>query len=190
MAKEKRSCWARFCGWRLRRKGWTLDSGPVPEPRAVILGVPHTSFKDFLICYLFYESFDWKAHIMIKKEFFFFPVGWFLRRVGCIPVDRSNPTALVKSLVAEMNKEETFHLAIAPEGTRKATTRWKTGFHFIARQTGVPVYLGYFDWGAKRIGIGEKIELTDDPKADLKRIKEHYAAMHLTGCHPEGFTTD
>ena len=189
MAEHKYSRWARFCGWWLRKKGWIQDSGPVPEKRAIVLGVPHTSFRDFLIAYLFYSSYDWKAHIMIKKEFFFFPLGWFLRKVGCIPVDRSNPTALVKSLITEMNKKETFHLCIAPEGTRKATRRWKSGFHFIARETGVPVYAGYFDWRTKHVGIGEHFDLTDDVKADMKRLQEHYESLHLTGCRPDGYTT-
>lgn len=30
---------------------------------------------------------------MIKKEFFFWPVGVFLRKVGCIPVDRGSAAA-------------------------------------------------------------------------------------------------
>jgi len=189
MAEKKLSCWARFCGWLLRKKGWTRDSDMMPEKRAIVLGVPHTSFKDFIISYLFAASCGKKAHVMIKKEFFFFPVGWFLRRVGCIPVDRSNPTAMIRSLIEEMNKVEEFHLAIAPEGTRKAVKRWKAGFHLIAKETGVPVYAGYFDWGTRHVGIGERFEITDDPKADLKRLQEHYESLHLKGRHPEGYVT-
>ena len=86
-------------------------------------------------------------------------------------------------------KAKTLHLAIAPEGTRKAVKRWKTGFHTIAREVGCPVYLGYFDWGTKRVGRGEKFELTDDPKADMKRIQEIYEDMHMVGKHPEGYVT-
>lgn len=189
MAKEKLSCWSRFCGWRLRRKGWTVDSGPVPEKRAIILGVPHTSFRDFIISYLFYTSLGAKAHVMIKKEFFFFPVGWFLRKVGCIPVDRSNAAALVKSIIREMNSVDQFHLAIAPEGTRKATKRWKAGFHLIARETGVPVYAGYFDWKTRHVGIGKPFPLTDDVNADMKRLQAYYESLGLGGCHPEGYIT-
>ena len=187
--KQKLSRKARFCAWLLRKKGWTCDSGLIPEKRAIVLGVPHTSFKDFIIAYQFYTSLDGVAHVMIKKEFFFFPVGWFLRRVGCIPLDRSNSAALVKSLIEEMNKAEQFHLAIAPEGTRKPVKRWKAGFHLIARETGVPVYAGYYDWGTKHVGIGERFELTDDPKADLLRLQAHYETLHLKGRNPEGYIT-
>ena len=182
-----RPCWAKFCGWLLRRLGWKSDSGPVPEKKAVILGVPHTSIRDFLISYLFYTQYGKVAHIMIKKEFFFWPMGAILRACGAVPVDRESPTAMVRSLIHEMESVEEFHLAIAPEGTRKATKRWKTGFHLIARQTGAVVYLGYYDWGRKRIGVGEPIELTDDVKGDMQRIYDHYRPMDLQGKHKDGF---
>lgn len=88
-----------------------------------------------------------------------------------------------------MNRVEYFHLAIAPEGTRKPIKHWKTGFHTIAKQTNCPVYLGYFDWKTKRIGRGEKVELTDDAKADMARIQNIYEEMKLTGKHPDRYIT-
>ena len=179
--------WARFCGWLLRRMGWTSASGPVTDSKAIILGVPHTSVWDFLVSYLFYTQFGKVAHIMIKKEFFFWPLGGILRACGAVPVDRSNPGTLVRSLITEMEKENEFHLALAPEGTRKAVTRWKTGFHLIARETGATVYLGYFDWGRKIISIGKPFEITDDAKADMQRLYDHYRPMGLEGFHKDGF---
>ncbi len=182
--------WARFCGWALKRLGWTTVGGPVPENKAVILGVPHTSAMDFVISYLFYTQFGaQKAKVMIKKEFFFWPFGPLLRKMGAVPVDRSNAASMVKSLIGEMEGEDTFILAIAPEGTRKATKRWKTGYHLIAKAVGCPVYLGYFDWGRKRVSAGEKVELTDDARADTERIQAIYEGMRLQGKHPEGYTT-
>lgn len=182
--------WARFCGWCLRKLGWETVGGPMPEKKAIVLGVPHTSIWDFLISYLFYTQFGKVAHVMIKKEFFFWPLGSLLRACGCIPVDRSNATSLVKSLITEMGQDdEEFHLAIAPEGTRKPVKRWKTGFHLIAKETGAAVYAGFFDWGRKQVGCGEKIELTDDARADMERIQAHYESLGLTGKHPEGYVT-
>ena len=92
-------------------------------------------------------------------------------------------------MIDAMNKAEKMHLAIAPEGTRQLTEKWKTGFHTIAKACDVPVYLGYFDWGRKQISRGEGIELTDDAQADLKRIRQIYKEMGLKGKHPELFTT-
>ncbi len=181
--------WRKFCGFLLRSMGWTAVGTPVPEDKCVILGVPHTSGWDFVISYLYYTSVGGKAYVMIAKEFFWWPLGPILKGLGAIPVDRKNATSLVLSVIHEMNKAKKLHLAIAPEGTRKAVKRWKTGFHTIATEVGCPVYLGYFDWKTKRVGRGEKFELTSDAKADMKRIQEIYESMHMEGKHPEGYVT-
>lgn len=181
--------WSRFCGWCLKKLGWEAVGGPPPEPKAVILGVPHTSMADFVVAYLFYTSLGEVGHVMIKKELFFWPLGPILRSMGCIPVDRSNSANLVKSLISEMEQDSFFKLAIAPEGTRKPVKRWKAGGIVIAREAGVPVYAGYFDWGTRRVSCGEKFPLTDDPKADIRRLQEYYENLHLTGKHPEKYIT-
>lgn len=157
------------------------------EQKAIVLGVPHTTMLDFLVSYLFYTQYGKVAHIMIKKEFFFWPLGWLLRTLGAVPVDRKSPAATVKSLIRLMEEQPEFHLAIAPEGTRKATRRWKSGYHLIAKETGATVYLGYYDWGRKRIGVGEPFELTDDVKADMQRIYDHYRPMGIQGYHKDKF---
>ena len=170
--------------------GWTVVGGPVPEKKAIILGVPHTSVWDFVVSYLFYTSFHaQKARVMVKKEFFIWPFGSLMRSMGAIPVDRSNATTLVRSLITEMEKDDEFIIAIAPEGTRKPVRRWKTGFHTIARETGVPVYLGFFDWGKKEVGCGEKFPLTDDARADMAAIQQEYEKMGVKGKYPDNFIT-
>ena len=179
--------WARFCGWALKKIGWESVGGPMKEKKAIVLGVPHTSVWDFLVSYLFYTQFGKVAHIMIKKEFFFWPLGPILRACGAVPVDRESAASMVRSLIHEMDQADEFHLAIAPEGTRKAVKRWKTGFHLIARETGATVYVGYYDWGRKRISVGEPFELTDDPKADMQRIYDIYRPMGIQGKHKDGF---
>ena len=191
MSKADRTArWARFCGRVLKKMGWTRVGGPVPEKKAILLGVPHTSLWDFVISYLFYTSYgEQKARVIVKRELFFWPLGGLLRRMGGIPVDRTNATTLVRSLISEMENEDEFILAIAPEGTRKPVRRWKTGFHTIAKETGVPVYLAYFDWGTKRVSCGEQFELSDDARADMAKIQQIYEDMHLRGKHPERFIT-
>jgi 1-acyl-sn-glycerol-3-phosphate acyltransferase len=188
MSMEKPCLWARFCGWLLKRMGWTSDGGPAPEERCILLGVPHTSIWDFIVSYLFYRQFDGpRARVMIKKEFFFWPLGGIIRKMGGIPTDRSNPTSMIKSVIDEMENGGAFHLAIALEGSRKPVKRWKTGYHLIARETGATVYLGYYDWGRKRISVGEPFEITDDPKADMQRIYDHYRPMGIQGFHKDQF---
>ncbi len=187
--EKKLPAWPRFCGWLLKKMGWTTVGGPAPEKKCVILGVPHTSAWDFVISYLFYTQFGRVAHVMIKKEFFKWPLGFFLRKAGCIPVDRSSASSMLFSLINEMEKVDTFHLAIAPEGTRHAIKKWKTGYHMIAKKIGCPVYMGFFDWKTKRVGIGEIVELTDDARADTDRIQALYEKKGMEGKHPEGYVT-
>ena len=190
MAKIKTTVgprWAKFCGWLLRKMGWESVGGPMKEQKAIVLGVPHTSFKDFLVSYLFYTQYGKVAHIMIKKQFFWWPMGALLRALGAVPVDRKSPTETVRSLIHIMEEVPEFHLAIAPEGTRKPVKRWKAGFHLIAKETGATVYLGYYDWGRKRISVGEPFPLTDDVKADMQRMYDHYRPMGIQGYHKDKF---
>ena len=181
--------WRKFCGWLLRTLGWTAVDPVAPEKKCIILGVPHTSIWDFVISYLYYESVGGKPYCMIKGELFWGPLGWLLRKLGGIPVDRSRGSNVVLSVIKEMKEKDVVHLALAPEGTRKPVKRWKTGSHTIARQVGCPVYMGYFDWCTKRISRGQKVELTDDARADMERIQAMYEEMHLVGKHPEMYIT-
>ena len=171
--------------------GWKIGEDSVPENKCIILGVPHTSVWDLIISYLYYRSVGGNAKVMVKKEFFFWPLGPIIRWMGGIPVDRSRKggATLVRQMVEAFDKEEKFHLAIAPEGTRKAVTKWKAGFHTIAKGANVPVYLGYFDWKRKIVGRGQKVELTDDAHADLLRIQKLYHEMDLGAKYPDQYKT-
>lgn len=169
--------------------GWTIDSPACDAKKAIILGVPHTSIWDFVVSYLYYTAVGGKANVMIKKELFVGPLGWLLKKLGGLPVDRGNAARLLISTIHQFNNNEQVHLAIAPEGTRKPIRKWKTGFHTIAKRTGATVYLGYFDWGTKHVGRGKPVELTDNAAADMERIQQIYEEMHLVGKHPEMYIT-
>lgn len=186
---------SRFCAFLLKKvMGWTMVGDSVfPERNCIALEAPHTSIWDFVIGYLYYRALGGHLRTMIKKEAFFFPFSLFLRALGGFPIDRSHPQKLIMSIVDEMrNSGETgkpFHLAMCPEGTRKAVHKWKTGYHSIATAAGVPVYITFIDWKEKRVGVWGKVELTDDARADTDRIQQIYEDMHLTGLHPEGYAT-
>ena len=170
--------------------GWTRTEGLMPEDKTVVLAVPHTSIWDFVIGYLYYRSLGGHLKVMIKKEAFFPPLGWLLKSVGGIPVDRGNSSELIRQLISEMNAcKGEFHLVICPEGTRKPVRKWKTGYHTIATRTGLPLYLSHWDFRTKTIGRGEKFELSSDARGDTDRIQKIYEDMHLTALHPENYMT-
>lgn len=175
----------------LKKLGWKGMDTAIPAPKCIILGAPHTSIWDFIIAFLYYSSVGGKARIMIKKEFFKWPIKKLLLHWGALPVDRSNRGGanFVRHIIAEFDKCDKFQLAIAPEGTRKPVKRWKSGFRAIAKATGVPVYLGYFDWKTKTVGCKEEFILTDDVNTDMKRLRQWYKDKGVVGKHPEKFTT-
>ncbi len=177
---------SKFMLWVL---GWKAVEPPVPEPKCIILGVPHTSGWDFVISYLYYSSMGRTASVMVKKSFFWGPLGPVVRAMGGVSVDRSKGASVTLQMIEEFKKREVLHLAIAPEGTRKPTQKWKAGFHTIAKAANVPVYLGYFDWKRKEVGRGVKFELSDNAHEDLKKIRQWYKDKGVVGRHPDCFIT-
>ena len=115
--------------------------------------------------------------------------GWrgpIIRGLGGIPVDRSEPSRVVAEVVARVRSGEVFGLVVTPDGTRGAHEYWKSGFYRIARETGMPVTLGYVDRTTMTTGLGPTFELTGDVVADMDRIRAFYADK--VGCHPDRFT--
>ena len=179
-----------ICKILLKLLGWKSCGSLVPEPKCILVGAPHTSGWDFVISWIFYTSLGGTANIVIKKEFFFWPVGWVLKKMGGIPTDRSKGSNVVRQIINQFNSRQHMHLAITPEGTRKRTKNWKAGFHVIARTANIPVYLVSFDWGRKTMTIWQKLEITDNEKEDIKRMKDFYREKGVQGKHPEQFTTE
>lgn len=169
--------------------GWTIVGEKAPEEKVIYLAAPHTSIWDFLIGYLYYRSMGGHLRTMIKKEAFFFPANLLLRAMGGFPIDRSHPQKMLMSVMHEMQQPGDFHLVICPEGTRKPVRKWKTGYHTIATATGAPVYLTFFDYRAKRVGIFSRYELAGNAREDTDRIQEIYEEQHFTGRHPEMYIT-
>ncbi|MCQ2170824.1 MAG: 1-acyl-sn-glycerol-3-phosphate acyltransferase [Bacteroidales bacterium] len=181
----------KFAKFILEKTGWTLIGEPAPERCCIYLEAPHTSIWDFLIGYLYYRARGNKLRVMIKKEAFFFPLGNILRALGGFPIDRKNPQKAIMNIVHEMesDKTKTFHLAICPEGTRKPVRKWKTGYHTIATQANIPVYITIVDWGHKKTGIVCKAPLTGNARADTDRIQQIYEDLKPIGKHPQNFVT-
>ena len=179
-----------ICSLILRLLGWKRVGGVVPHPKCIIIGIPHTSNLDFVISWLFYTSMGGKATVMVKKEIFFWPLGYFIKKMGGVPIDRSKGANVIRQAIQLFNEREHMHLALTPEGTRKRTKNWKAGFHTIATNANVPVYLGSFDWGRKEIAIGERFEITADSKEDIKRMKDIYREKGVVGKFSDQFTTE
>lgn len=158
----------RLCGWRF--------VGPFPDvARAVLIAAPHSSWWDGVWGLLLKVGVGADVKFMAKQELFRGPLGGVLRRVGGMPIDRSATKGVVEQMVDQFARRDAFWLGIAPEGTRKAVKRWKSGFWHIAHDAGVPIVTAYFNYADKTIGIGPLFQLSDDLDADLLRLREFYA---------------
>jgi len=91
---------------------------------------------------------------------------------------------MVAKVTTMFNTHDKFVIGIAPEGTRKTTARWHTGFWYVAHNAAVPLYLVFIDYKTKRTGISEEFQLSENVEADMRRIKLFYADFH--GRHPRG----
>jgi 1-acyl-sn-glycerol-3-phosphate acyltransferase len=153
--------------------------------KCIICVAPHTSNLDLIIGELFYGAIDRKTSFMMKKEWFFFPLGLFFRAIGGIPVDRKRKTSLVDQMVDVFAQEKFFHLAITPEGTRKANPNWKKGFYYIALNAHVPIVLIGINYQTKTI-ISDKVLIpSGDIEKDFAIIKNYF--MQFTGRFPQNF---
>ena len=156
--------------------------GEVPRS-GVLVGAPHTSNWDWVAMLLLMWSDGVPPRVLIKAEIMRTPLGPLLRANGGISLDRQNPGAVVRNLVAEAKSGEPFLLIIAAEGTRKKVDYWKSGFYRIAKQTGLPISMGFIDGPTRTLGFGPSLVPTDDVVADMDVVRAFYADKH--GVHPQ-----
>ncbi|MDQ6647347.1 MAG: 1-acyl-sn-glycerol-3-phosphate acyltransferase [Pseudomonadota bacterium] len=168
--------WGRkMCRVVLRLCGWSFV-GQFPDvPRAVLIAAPHSSWWDGVWGLLLKVGIGADVKFMGKQELFRGPLGGVLRGVGGMPIDRSGARGVVEQMVDEFAHRDAFWLGIAPEGTRKAVKRWKSGFWHIAHDAGVPLVTAWFNYPDKTIGVGPLFHTSDDMDADLARLREFYA---------------
>lgn len=158
----------------LRVAGWRV-AGTFPDlPRMVIIIAPHSSFWDGIWGIAGMLALGVRIEFMIKAELFKGPLGWFLRLIGGIPINRSRAHGTVEQAVARLQRDEPTWLLIAPEGTRRRVEHWKNGFRRIALGANVPVLCTYFHYPDRTMGLGELMELSDDEAADMAKLREWY----------------
>ena len=171
----------------LRLLGWRV-AGDLPDtPKFVLVVAPHTSNWDFpigLICAYALGLTRWPYGYMMKLSVVKWPVlGWFMKSVGGIPIDRGAARNVVEQMAAIFQQHERLMLAITPEGTRSKTHYWKSGFYHIAKAAGAPIVLAFLDYGRKVGGLGPVFIPSGDAKADLDAIRQFYTG--ITAKHPD-----
>ncbi len=179
--------WKKFCNWLLFKKmGFTLNVTETHPSKCIICLAPHTSNWDFLIGQLYNGAMGLHSNFMMKKEWFFWPLGPIFRRMGGIPVYRQRHTRMTDAIAQTAREASAFRLCITPEGTRSRTEEWKKGFYFIAQGAGIPILLYGLDYERRLIQCTKTIVPTGDVEKDMREIKLYF--KDYKGKNPEQFT--
>lgn len=169
----------------LRLLGWRIE-GRLPDiPRAVIIVAPHTAAIDLIVGLAGKVALGVEVHWFGKHTIFWPPLGWLLRWLGGLPVDRSTPGGVVRQAAAAFARRHQFLLAMSPEGTRRRVERWKTGFHRIAAEAAAPILPVALDFSSRTIRIGEPLSPTADADADVATLRRAFRSAMAR--YPEGY---
>ena len=159
----------------LKVTGWKLV-GEVPKEvkKAVMVCAPHTSNWDFPFALASFNITGLKVNYFIKKSWFFFPISFFFKATGGVPVDRSKNDGLVDSMTLLLKETDEMIVVVPAEGTRSWVPKWKTGFYHIAKGADVPLIMGFVDAKKKEVGFGPLFELSGDFKKDMTQIQDFF----------------
>ena len=158
----------------LRMAGWSIV-GELPHlPKFVIIVAPHTSNWDFAVGLAAKFALALDITWFGKDTLFRGPAGALLRKLGGRPVRRDSPEGVVAEMAAMVRHEPRFLLALAPEGTRRQVSCWRTGFYHIAEAADIPIVPVWFDWSRREVGIGSPVRASGDRARDVAGLQSLY----------------
>ncbi len=111
--------------------------GTVPAGE-VLIAAKHQSFFDIIMI----VSVVPRPKFIMKKELLWAPIlGWYARRIGCVPVDRGKRGQAIAKMVADVKAGRAVpgQLIIYPQGTRVAAgaqKSYKIGTGVLYAETG------------------------------------------------------
>jgi 1-acyl-sn-glycerol-3-phosphate acyltransferase len=163
----------------LRVARWRIEGDVPDEPKLVLVGAPHTTNFDFVLTKLTAAALGFRVFWVGKKSLFPRWLAPLARRFGGIPVDRSSSVGFVADMVAEFERRDRFYLALMPAGSRATPDRWRSGFYYIARDAGVPMFLVGFDWGTRTMRLGPTVHALPDAayEDEVARIRGHFDGL-------------
>jgi len=157
----------------LRVLGWRL-AGSLPNvKKAVIIGYPHTSNWDGILLIIMSWALGMRSSWLLKESALNVPVlGWLLRKVGAIGVNRSGKQNSVEQITNLFNETDKLFLIVAPEGTRSWAPGWRSGFYHIAQRANIPVLCGFLDYQRKVGGVGPCIQPSGNTTQDMNILRD------------------
>lgn len=170
----------------MRLTGWRFTGEGFPDlPRFVLIVAPHTSNWDFIVGVMAMYALGIRGTFLGKDALFKFPLGILMRYLGGIPVDRSSSRDVVTQSADQVSRADRIILVLAPEGTRKRTDTWRTGFYWIARTAAVPIVPVTFDYSRKAVHVFAPYRPTADADTDMAALKALYRPEMAR--YPDGY---
>ena len=170
----------------LKILGWKI-TGDFPNlNKSVIIFAPHTSYWDGFYGKLSLMQFNINYKFLSKKEFFKFPLNYFFKVFGSIPVYKNKE--YINQIVELFNNNNKLHIILSPEGQLTKTDHWKKGFYYIASRANVPIVVGYIDYKKKELGIKGVIRNISDMSETMNEISKMY--KNVNAKYPENFILD
>ena len=162
----------------LKMTGFKIEGEyPYHIPKKILAVVPHTSWWDFFLGLFVRASLGAKIQFVAKDSLFFPPLGWIMKALGGIPVDRSKRNNFVDAVADIYTSRDELAIAIAPEGTRKKVEKFKTGFYHIARAAKIPIVPVKFDYLNKAVHFGTPFFPGEDSKADILSLQAYFKGV-------------
>lgn len=68
------------------------------------------------------------------------------------------------------DNQESFAIALSPEGTRKKVTRLRTGFYYISKKANLPIIMLALDFAHREFRFSDPFYTTNNVREDLAGI--------------------
>jgi len=150
---------------------------PAHLPKYLVIAAPHTSWWDFPMGLILRSILQKDIRFIGKESLFKGPFGFIFYGLGGYPVNRSQRTNMVESMIQIFNLHDKFAVAMSPEGTRKRVDKFKTGFYYIARGARVPIVMVQFNFQDKKVVISEPFTTTDNMEEDMSYIWNYFKGV-------------
>jgi 1-acyl-sn-glycerol-3-phosphate acyltransferase len=164
---------------------WQITGCLPNERKLVAIGAPHTSNYDgllmLMLSWLLYLRLDWMVKAELGNHWLLGPI---VRVMGGVSIDRSASFNAVEQAVQQFEERDDLWLVIAPEGTRRKTDHWRTGFYWIAHNAGVPILMARVDYKSKVVHLVDPVLYPSGQlEADMEKIWNEYRVAAAR--HPE-----
>lgn len=133
----------------------------------------HTSQVDFWIMLLYMLGYDYirkRLYVLVKPQPFENKiVRYILTKLHCIPSSRIEDSGTGKTavIVDRLKELKSYIFLISPKGNTR-NTEWRTGWWYIAKESGSTISIFTLDYRVKNI-VYREVDMSSNDMGDVKR---------------------